>query len=81
MDNMLREIKDEMKDNQFSSYYATVESIILARWKNITILLHCLGFALTPRCYDKHYLEKLAPGGIPRKASNLDKEVVKGVMQ
>lgn len=81
MDNMLGEIKDVMKDNRYSSYYPKVESIVLARWEKMTIPLHCLGFALTPRFYDKHYLEKLAPGGIPRKAPNLDKEVVIGVMK
>jgi hypothetical protein len=39
------------------------------------------GFALSPKFYDKHYLEKLAPGGIPRKAPNKDKEVTLGVME
>ncbi|KAJ9535508.1 LOW QUALITY PROTEIN: hypothetical protein OSB04_un001364 [Centaurea solstitialis] len=81
MDNSLGEIKDVMKDNQYSDYYDRIERIVLERWEKMTIPLHCLGFALNPRFYDKHYIEKLAPGGIPRKAPNLDIEVVKGVMQ
>lgn len=81
MDNMLGEIKDVMQDNQYASYYSKVESIVLARWEKMTIPLHCLGFALNPRFYNKHYLQQLAPGGIPRKAPNFDKEVVVGVMK
>ncbi|KAI3790548.1 hypothetical protein L2E82_03661 [Cichorium intybus] len=81
MDNMLGEIKDIMKENPFSSYYSQVEKIILTRWEKMNIPLHCLGFALTPRFYDKHYLQKMAPGGMQRKPPNLDKEVVLGVME
>lgn len=36
---------------------------------------------MTPRFYDKHYLQKLVPSGIPRKAPNHDKKVVVGVIQ
>nr|GEU81654.1 hypothetical protein [Tanacetum cinerariifolium] len=42
--------------------------------------LHCLGFALTPRFYDKTYLSTKAPDGIPRKPPNLNKEVTVGVI-
>ncbi|KAJ9552614.1 hypothetical protein OSB04_016659 [Centaurea solstitialis] len=76
MDNVLREIKDVMKDNQYFDYYDRIENIVLERWEKMSIPLHCLGFALNLQFYDKHYLEKLAPGGIPWKAPN--KEVVKG---
>ncbi|KAJ9548765.1 hypothetical protein OSB04_021308 [Centaurea solstitialis] len=76
-----REIeKDVMKDNEYASYYSQVEKIVLARWEKMTIPLHCLGFALNPRFYDKNYLSKMAPSGIPRKAPNQDVEVVSGVM-
>ncbi|KAJ9537245.1 hypothetical protein OSB04_029978 [Centaurea solstitialis] len=78
MDNMLEGIKDGMKDNQYSDYYARIESIIVERWEKMSIPLHCLRFAFNPRFYDKDYLEKLASGGIPWKAPNLDKEVVVG---
>ncbi|KAJ9567783.1 hypothetical protein OSB04_003749 [Centaurea solstitialis] len=80
MDNMMGEIKDVMKDNEYASYYSQVEKIVLARWEKMTIPLHCLGFALNPRFYDKNYLSKMAPGGIPRKVPNQDVEVVSGVM-
>ncbi|KAL4587556.1 hypothetical protein LXL04_000428 [Taraxacum kok-saghyz] len=81
MDNMLGEIKDIMQDNTFSSYYPQIERIILSRWEKMNIPLHCLGFALNPRFYDRHYLQKMAPGGMQRKAPNQDKEVVQGVME
>ncbi|KAL4556082.1 hypothetical protein LXL04_038722 [Taraxacum kok-saghyz] len=81
MDNMLGEIKDIMQDNTFSSYYPQIERIILSRWEKMNIPLHCLGFALNPRFYDRHYLQKMATGGMQRKAPNQDKEVVQGVME
>lgn len=81
MDNMLGEIKDAMRENKYSSYYPEVESTVLARWEKMTIPLHCLGFALSPKFYDKHYLATLAPGGMERKAPNQDKKIVLGVME
>ncbi|PWA81484.1 hypothetical protein CTI12_AA186260 [Artemisia annua] len=81
MDNMLGEIKDIMADNPYSHYYPDVEKIVLNRWEKMTIPLHCLGFALSPRFYDAHYLSQLAPGGIKRKAPNDDKEVVRNVVE
>ena len=53
----------------------------MARWEKMTISLHHLGFVLNLRFYDRQYLKDLAPGGIPRKAPNQDKEVVVGVME
>ncbi|PWA67916.1 HAT dimerization domain, Ribonuclease H-like domain protein [Artemisia annua] len=47
----------------------------------MTIALHCLGLALTPRFYDKNYLSTKASGGIPRKPPNEDKEVTNGVIE
>lgn len=47
----------------------------------MNIPMHCLAFALNPRFYDPLYLQTPAPGGIPRRAPNLDKEVVMGVME
>ncbi|KAJ9558147.1 hypothetical protein OSB04_012761, partial [Centaurea solstitialis] len=81
MDNMLGEIKDAMKENKFSIYYDEIERIVVTRWDKMTIPLHCLWFALNPRFYDRRYLEKLAPGGILRKAPNEDKEVITNVME
>ncbi|GJU01167.1 retrovirus-related pol polyprotein from transposon TNT 1-94 [Tanacetum coccineum] len=77
MDNMVGESKDVMQ-NVYSSYFSKVEKIVLARWEKLTIPLHCLCFASTPRFYDKTSSTK-APGGIPRKPSNLDKEVTVGL--
>nr|KAJ0221091.1 hypothetical protein LSAT_V11C200051740 [Lactuca sativa] len=58
MDNMMGQIKEAMtmRDNKFSMYYNKVEEIVLERWDKMTIPLHCLGFALNPKYYDKHYL-------------------------
>ncbi|KAJ0472305.1 putative HAT dimerization domain, ribonuclease H-like superfamily [Helianthus annuus] len=47
----------------------------------MSIRLHCLGHALNPRFYDKHYLQKLAPGDVKRKAPNLDVKVSNGVIE
>ncbi|XP_023767978.1 uncharacterized protein LOC111916547 [Lactuca sativa] len=81
MDNMLGEIKKVMMESMYASYFPQVEEMVLKRWEKMNIPLHCLGFALSPRFYDTHYLDKLAPGGIRRKAPNPDKEVIQGVMQ
>ncbi|XP_039007802.1 uncharacterized protein LOC120135622 [Hibiscus syriacus] len=80
-DNMIKEIKDLMKESINASYFPQVEQILLKRWEKMNIPLHCLGFALSPRFYDTRFLETLAPGGIRKKAPNLDKEVVQGVME
>ena len=47
----------------------------------MNIPLHCLTFALRPKIYDTEYLKTPAPGGIPRKAPNQYKEVMRGVVQ
>ncbi|XP_052622385.1 uncharacterized protein LOC128127744 [Lactuca sativa] len=83
MDNMMGQIKEAMtmRDNKFSMYYNKVEEIVLERWDKMTIPLHCLGFALNPKYYDKHYLAKLAPGGMKRNPPNEDREVIVGVLK
>jgi hypothetical protein len=43
--------------------------------------LECLAYALSPRFYDRVYLEKEAPWGIPRKPPNEDLEVMEWVME
>nr|KAJ0190192.1 hypothetical protein LSAT_V11C800398800 [Lactuca sativa] len=58
MDNMMGQIKEA----KCSTYFPEVRDIIVARWDKMTIPLHCLGFAFSPKYYDKNYLEKLAPG-------------------
>ncbi|KAK1438667.1 hypothetical protein QVD17_04476 [Tagetes erecta] len=80
MDNMVGEIKEIMKVNKFSIYSDRVKGILVRRWDKMTIPLHCLGYALSPRFYDKNYLQELAPGGEKRNAPNDDIEVVNGVM-
>ncbi|XP_023732478.1 uncharacterized protein LOC111880296 [Lactuca sativa] len=69
-----------MQENTYASYYQQVK-IILNRWEKMNIPLHCLGFALNPRFYDRQYLQKMTPGGMKRKPPNLDKEVMQGVME
>jgi len=81
MDDMLGEIKDVMSENKYSLYYPQIKDIVVARWDKMTIPLHCLGFVLSPRFYDRNYLKKLAPGGEERKPPNLDKEVTLGVLE
>ncbi|KAK8474191.1 hypothetical protein V6N13_088410 [Hibiscus sabdariffa] len=81
MDNMLGEIKDIMATSQYKHEFSSMEQIVVTRWDKMTIPLHCLGFAPTPRFYDHIYLETLAPGGFTRRAPNLDKEVVMGCME
>ncbi|XP_004499524.1 uncharacterized protein [Cicer arietinum] len=81
MDSMLGEIQEIMKTNKYANCYSEMETIITARWTKMNYTIHCLGFALTPRFYDTHYLSTPAPGGIARKAPNQDKEVVTAVMQ
>jgi len=80
MDNMVGEIKDVMVENKYSMYFSEIEKIVVDRWDKMSIPLHCLGFALNPKYYDKYYLQKLAPGGEKRCAPNQDKEVIGGVM-
>ncbi|KAL4577952.1 hypothetical protein LXL04_014067 [Taraxacum kok-saghyz] len=83
MDSMMGQITKVMtlRDNKFSIYYPEVEVIVVQRWDKMTIPLHCLGFALNPKYYDKHYLEKLSPEGMKRNPPNQDKEVIVGVLK
>ncbi|XP_058008867.1 uncharacterized protein LOC131183059 [Hevea brasiliensis] len=69
-----------MTNNKYKDSYEQMEAIIVERWAKMNILMHCLGFTLTPRFYDHHYLETPAPREVPTNAPNLDKEVVLGVM-
>ncbi|XP_040372950.1 uncharacterized protein LOC121052297 [Rosa chinensis] len=43
--------------------------------------IHCVGYALTPRFYDREYLSKKAPGGFTRKSPNQDIEVITSLME
>ena len=40
-----------------------------------------MGFALNLHFYDMNYLQLPAPGGMPRRPPNSDKEVVKGLLE
>ncbi|KAK8649275.1 hypothetical protein V6N13_130005 [Hibiscus sabdariffa] len=81
VDNMLGEIKNIMATNKYKHEFSSMEQIVVTRWDKMTIPLHCLGFALTPRFYDNIYLETLAPGDFTRRAPNFDKEAVMGCME
>jgi len=81
MDVMLGEIKKIMKNNKYASCSSEMESIITARWTKMNYIIHCVGFALTPRFYDSNYLATPALGGIARKVPNQDKEVVPAMME
>ncbi|KAJ8435653.1 hypothetical protein Cgig2_003308 [Carnegiea gigantea] len=47
----------------------------------MNIPIHCLGFALNPRFYDANFLKIPAAGVVERKPSNLDSEVMLGVLE
>ncbi|KAL6561520.1 hypothetical protein OROMI_017121 [Orobanche minor] len=81
MDNMVGEIKDIMKGNIHEADYDRMEDIIMQRWEEVSIPLHCLGFAFTLRFYDLRYLTARALGETRRKVLNEDKEVIQGVME
>jgi hypothetical protein len=83
MDSMLGEITEVMTNEDYphSEDFPKVNDIIINRWSKMNIPLHCLAFALCPKFYDTDYLKTPAPGGIPRKAPNQDKEVMTGVLE
>jgi hypothetical protein len=66
------------EDYPHKKYFPKVNDIIINRWSKMNIPLHCLAFALCPKFYDTEYLKTPAPRGIPRKAPNQDKEVMRG---
>ncbi|KAL9690375.1 hypothetical protein QQ045_010773 [Rhodiola kirilowii] len=81
MDCMIGEISDIMKNNKYTVHAEKMNEILVARWEKMNIPMHCLGFALNSFFYDINYLRSPAPGGTDRRAPNLDKEVVSGVLQ
>ncbi|KAF5938334.1 hypothetical protein HYC85_022593 [Camellia sinensis] len=81
MDNMLREIKDILKNNKYSDAYTQIEAIVLGTWEKMNVSMNCLGFALSPQFYDSTYVSTHAPSGTIRKRPNEDKEVVVGVLK
>ncbi|PRQ20008.1 putative ribonuclease H-like domain-containing protein [Rosa chinensis] len=81
MDNMLGEIREVMRTGLYSECFPQVEKIVLQRWKKMNYPIHCVGFALTPRFYDREYLSKPAPGGLTRKSPNQDIEVITALME
>uniref|UniRef100_A0A803N8L1 HAT C-terminal dimerisation domain-containing protein n=1 Tax=Chenopodium quinoa TaxID=63459 RepID=A0A803N8L1_CHEQI len=81
MDCMIGEINDVMKNNKHHADKEKMNEILLSRWEKLNIPMHCLGFALNPFFYDTNYLQSPAPGGVPRRAPNYDREVVQGVIK
>ncbi|XP_062011882.1 uncharacterized protein LOC133728490 [Rosa rugosa] len=81
MDNMLGEIREVMSSGPHSNYFPQVEKIVLQRWQKKNYPIHCVGYALTPRFYDRAYLSKKAPGGFTRKSPNQDIEVITSLME
>ena len=78
---MFGEIKNVLKNNKYRDTYAHIKTIILGRWENMNVPMHCLGFALSSRFYDPTYVSILAPRVTTRKKPNEDKEVVTGVLK
>lgn len=54
---MLGELKDIMMVNKYAVDYPKMEKIVLERFENLSIPLHCLEFALTPKFYHSQYIE------------------------
>jgi hypothetical protein len=73
-------------DNPHKNDYSEIEDITCSRREKMNTRLECLAYALSPRFheyifYDRIYLEKDAPWGIPRKPPNEDLEVMEWVME
>ncbi|XP_074304319.1 uncharacterized protein LOC141639034 [Silene latifolia] len=81
MDCMIGEMKDIVNNNTHAGDWDKMEDILVSRWEKMNIPLHCLGFALNPHFYDANYLKTPAPGGLPRRPPNADREVVNGVLK
>ncbi|XP_024164304.1 uncharacterized protein LOC112171337 [Rosa chinensis] len=81
MDNMLGEIREAMSSGPLSKYFPQVEKIVLQRWQKMNYPIHCVGYALTPRFYDREYLSKKAPGGLIRQSPNQGVEVITSLME
>ncbi|GMI89574.1 hypothetical protein like AT4G15020 [Hibiscus trionum] len=81
MDCMIGEIRDLLINNKHEVDYVKMEEILVSRWENMNITMHCLRFALNPFFYDSKYLNVETPGGIPRRAPNQDREVVAEVLK
>ncbi|XP_074299373.1 uncharacterized protein LOC141630454 [Silene latifolia] len=81
MDCMIGEMKDIVNNNTHAGDWDKMEDILVSRWEKMNIPLHCLGFSLNPHFYDANYLKTPAPGGLPRRPPNADREVVSGVLK
>ncbi|GMJ08624.1 hypothetical protein like AT4G15020 [Hibiscus trionum] len=81
MDCMIGEIRDPLINNKHAVDYMKMEEILVSRWEKMNITMHCLGFALNPFFYDSKYLNAKAPGEVPRRAPNQDREIVAEVLK
>ncbi|XP_072955087.1 uncharacterized protein [Typha angustifolia] len=61
MENMLGEIKDNMKGRE--ELFMVLQEKVFIRWNKSNFPLQCLAYALTPKYYDEEYLQFPAPGG------------------
>jgi hypothetical protein len=64
MDNMLGEIKDNLKGQP--DLYEKIHKIVSNRWDRMNVPLHSLAHMLTPKYYESEYLKIPAAGGVKR---------------
>lgn len=78
MDNMLGEIKDNLRGQE--DIFMVVREKIFSRWNKASVPLQCLAYALTPKYYDEEYLQIPAPGGQKRCPPDQDDDIFEGAM-
>ncbi|KAJ6810180.1 uncharacterized protein M6B38_158170 [Iris pallida] len=61
------------RDDEESSFYSMVHSILVEQWKESCTPLHCLAYSLNPKYYSTHWLI----GGTKRVAPHMDVDISK----
>ncbi|XP_077228414.1 uncharacterized protein LOC143861373 [Tasmannia lanceolata] len=79
MDNMLGQIKDNLKD--VPDMYNHIHGIVVGRWGKMNVRMHALAHVLTPKYYDPAYLNIPAPGGGKRVTPDKDPEIMDAVYE
>nr|XP_010914522.1 uncharacterized protein LOC105039902 isoform X3 [Elaeis guineensis] len=78
MDNMLGEIKDNLRGQE--DIFMVVREKAYSRWNKASVPLQCLACALTPKYYDEEYLQIPAPGGRKRCPPAQDDDIFESAM-
>ncbi|XP_038972237.1 uncharacterized protein LOC103712617 isoform X3 [Phoenix dactylifera] len=78
MDNMLGEIKDNLRGEEDT--FMLVREKVFLRWNKASVPLQCLACALTPKYYDEEYLQIPSPGGRKRCPPDQDDDTFEAAM-